>query len=196
MKHSFRTLTLSILAVLFIATGLTAKEYKMDPTHSSVVFKVKHMVISTVTGTFNDVKATLNWDEKNPSKSSFTAEIDVNSIDTKEAKRDGHLKADDFFDVAKYSKITFVSEKITKKGNGFIAEGKLTIKGTTKTVKIPFERKGPIVNPFNKKKTIGFEGEFKLNRKDYGLNFNAMLETGGLVVGDEVKIEISVEGVE
>jgi polyisoprenoid-binding protein YceI len=178
-------------AVLAMATmASAADEYKIDPAHTSVTFSVRHMLVSNVPGRFKEVSGTIVLDEKDMTKSSVTAVIKVASITTDNEQRDNHLKSADFFDAEKFPEITFVSKKVEKRGDQWVATGELTMKGVTKQIEVPFEFT-TVETP--RGKVVGASATLKLNRMDYGVNWNRMLETGGAVVGHEVKIELNVE---
>ena len=170
--------------------------WTIDPVHSSAEFKVKHMMITNVKGRFTDVKGTLEFDQADVTKSKITATIDAASIDTRNDDRDTHLKSADFFDVEKFPTLTFTSTRITKAGAGELkAEGDLTIRDVTRPV--VFEVEGPSepgTDPWGNTR-IGWEATTKINRKDFGLTWNSALETGGLLVGDEVTITLDVQAV-
>ena len=168
--------------------------WNIDPVHSLAEFKVKHMMISNVKGQFTDVKGTLVLDEADPTKSRVEAIIDAASINTREAQRDGHLKSADFFHVEKFPTLTFKSTKIARKGDGELAvDGELTIRDVTR--KVVFHVEGPTSaakDPWGNTR-IGLSGSTKINRKDFGLNWNTVLETGGILVGDEVTITLEAQ---
>lgn len=167
--------------------------WKIDPAHSEVKFKVKHLVVSTVTGHFNkyDAKAETSKDDFSDVKVSF--EADVNSIDTKNEQRDGHLKSPDFFDAANHPKLTFVSKSTKKKADGeYELLGDLTIRDKKKEVKLDVAYNGT-VKGFGGVEVAGFEITGKINRQDFGLTWSALTEAGGVVVSDDVKFEINAE---
>lgn len=170
--------------------------WTIDPVHSSAEFKVKHMMITNVKGRFTDVKGTLEFDQADVTKSKITATIDAASIDTRNADRDTHLKSADFFDVEKFPTLSFTSTRITNAGAGELkVEGDLTIRDVTRPV--VFEVEGPSEpgkDPWGNTR-IGWSATTKINRKDYGLTWNAALEAGGFLVGDEVTITLDVEAV-
>ena len=166
--------------------------WNIDPAHSEIQFKVKHLVISTVTGSFTQftgaAEATEDFDN---AKISF--EADINSISTNNEQRDGHLKSQDFFDAEKFPKIKFSSMNFSKNGNDdFELEGDLTIKGATRRLKLSVTHNGIAKDPWGNVKA-GFELSGKISRKDFGLTWNTLTETGGAVVGDEVKLIASVQ---
>ena len=167
--------------------------WKLDPTHTEVKFKVKHLVVSTVTGQFNIFDGTVESDKPDFSDAKISFEADVNSIDTKNEQRNGHLKSPDFFDVENFPKLTFVSKSIKKKSDDeYEVVGDMTIRGTTKEQKLNVNYNGT-VKGFGGIDVAGFEITGKLNRFDYGLQWNALTEVGGVVVAEEVKLEISAE---
>jgi len=172
-----------------------AVSYAIDPDHSQVLFKVKHMGISTVTGRFDLMEGAYTFDDKEIGNSSVETTIQTASVNTNKQKRDDHLKSPDFLNVDKYPTITFKSKEV-KKGDGddFTIVGDLTINGVTKQVELDAEYGGKAVDPMGNERTA-FTAETKIDRKDYGLTWNKTLDTGGLVVGDEVKIELEVEGI-
>ena len=167
--------------------------WKIDPAHSSVSFSIKHMMIAKVHGAFDKVSGTLQYDAADPSKASVEATIEAASINTREAQRDTHLKSADFFDVEKYPSITFKSKKIEGSDEEFKVTGDLSIHGVTKEVVIAVE--GPsseMKDPWGNTK-IGISGQTKIKRKDFGLNWNAALEAGGVLVGDDVNITLEIQ---
>lgn len=167
--------------------------WKIDAAHSEVQFKVKHLVISTVTGNFKSFNAemTADDDQFNNAKISFTA--DVNSIDTGVAQRDEHLKSDDFFNAASFPQLKFASTSFTKKDDEeFILKGNLTIRDITKTVELEVEYGGTMVDPYGNVKS-GFEIKGKINRQEFGLKWSAMTEAGGVVVSDDVKLLMNIQ---
>lgn len=167
--------------------------WKIDPTHSEIKFKVKHLVVSTVTGQFKNFDATVESEKTDFSDAKITFWADVNSIDTRNEQRDAHLKSADFFDATNYPKIEFTSKAIVKKSESdYEVTGDLTIRGITKEVKLNVTYNGT-VKGFGGSEVAGFEISGKLNRFDFGLKWNALTEAGGIVVGDEVRIEISCE---
>lgn len=167
--------------------------WKVDQAHSEIKFKVKHLVVSTVTGQFTSFSGTVESDKSDFSDAKISFEADVNSISTNNEQRDGHLKSPDFFDAANHPKLTFVSKSITKKSDDeYIVVGNMTIRGTTKEIKLNVTYNGT-AKGFGGIDVAGFEITGKLNRFDFGLHWNALTEVGGIVVADEVKIEIAAE---
>lgn len=169
------------------------KTWKIDGAHSQVQFKVKHLVVTTVTGSFGKFDAEMEWpgDDLTSAKINFTAEVD--SINTGNAQRDGHLKSDDFFNAAKYPQIKFVSKAVKKiDGDNYKLEGDITIRDTTKPISLNVVYGGTVKNPYNLT-VAGFEITGKINRKDFGLKWTASTEAGQIVVSDEVRLDITVE---
>ena len=165
----------------------------IDTVHSHVGFSVKHMMVTTVRGQFKSYRGSVRLDPKNFALSKFEGEIDVASIDTDNADRDNHLRTNDFFDAQNHPKITFSSTRIEAKDAGeFVVYGDLTIRGVTKPIALEVEFLGTSKNPYGKT-VAGFNAHGTLNRKDFGVNFNALLETGGVAVGEKVKLEVDVE---
>jgi polyisoprenoid-binding protein YceI len=165
--------------------------WNLDAVHTVVEFKVKHMMISNVKGTFGKATGVLNYDEAAPANSSVEATVDVTSIATGDAQRDGHLKGADFFDVEKFPAMTFKSSKVAPEDGR--VEGELTIKGVTKNV--AFHVEGPTApgkDPWGNTR-VAVEATTKISRKEFGLTWNAALETGGVLVGDEVTITIDAQ---
>jgi len=172
----------------------TTTTWNLDPAHSVAEFKVKHMMIANVKGRFTALTGTLSLDESNIADSHFEATIQAASIDTGEAQRDAHLKSADFFDVEKFPTLTLKSTRVTPKGEGEVAaEGDLTIHGVTR--KVVFNEEGPTASakdPWGNTR-IGLSATTKISRKDFGLTWNAALETGGFLVGDDVNISLEVQ---
>lgn len=169
--------------------------WAFDPTHSSVGFSVKHMMISTVRGTFHKLSADINADPDDLTTADITLTIDVSSIDTRDENRDGHLKSGDFFDVEQFPNMTFRSTKIERAGgNEYTLTGDLTIRGVTKPVQFKVEFEGAGKDPWGGERA-GFTANATINRSDFGLSWNAALETGGVLVSDHVKLHAEIEAV-
>jgi len=167
--------------------------WQLDPTHSAVEFSVKHMMMTTVRGRFKDVKATLTGDRDRPEAAGVEATIAVNSVDTGVADRDAHLRSADFFDAEQFPTITFRSTRVEQGGTAdFRLVGDLTIRGVTKEDALDVTDEGRGGDPWGGTRA-GFSLTGRVNRADFGLTWNAALETGGVVVGDEVKLEAEVE---
>lgn len=173
---------------------MTKEKWILDKAHSSVDFSVKHMMISKVKGTFHSFDATIEADPTDLTTANINFVVDLDSIDTRNQDRDGHLKSADFFDVENNPKMTFQSTKILKAGeNQYDVTGNLTIRGVTRPETFRVEVVGISKNPMSGAETVGYEASGKINRSDYGLTWNAALETGGVLVGDEVNISIELE---
>jgi polyisoprenoid-binding protein YceI len=182
------------IIVLFLGSSGFSQgtNYIVDKNHTGIGFSVTHMLIAKVRGEFKEYDINFVFDENDLSKSSVSATIKVSSINTEIERRDGHLKSPDFFDAANHPDMTFESTRIEKKDGGYVAHGKLTIRETTKEVALPFIIKGPVKDGQGKTR-IGVEANLTINRFDYGLNWNNALEAGGLVVSEDVNIEINAE---
>ena len=171
-----------------------AVTYVIDPSHSTAGFKVRHLMVSNVRGEFSGVAGTVVFDAEDPANSKVEAAIDATTIQTREPQRDQHLKSADFFDVEKFPKITFTSKKVAPVGEGeWRVVGDLTIHGVTKEVVLDVEGPTPEVkDPWGNMK-VGATATTKVNRKDFGLVWNVALEAGGVLVGDEVAIQLEIE---
>lgn len=168
--------------------------YEIDPAHSGVHFSIRHLMISTVRGSFPGVKGTVVYDPETPAATSINAEVDVNSIHTNDEKRDGHLKSPDFFDAATYPVMTYKSTSVTKGSEGtYLVAGDLTLHGVTKPVNLEIEEVSPETKDLWGKTRIGATAKGKLKRTDFGLVWNAAMETGGVMLGDEVKIDFDIQ---
>ena len=167
--------------------------WTIDTNHSEITFKVKHLVISSVSGQFKSFEGTVESDKEDFTDARITFSADIDSIDTGNEQRNGHLKSADFFDAAGFPKLTFTSTKVTKKsGNDYQVEGNLTIRGVTKPIVLTAEF-GGIQKDFYNNTVAGFEMTGKINCKEFGLHWSAVTETGGIVVADEVKLFMNVE---
>jgi polyisoprenoid-binding protein YceI len=167
--------------------------WSIDPTHSSVEFAVRHLMISTVKGRFNAVEGTIVLDEANPAASTAEITVQAASIDTREPQRDAHLRSADFFDVEKYPTLTFRSTGVNDvTADGFTLAGDLTIHGVTRPVTLEVVNEGRGKDPWGGERA-GFAATTRIKRSDFGLTWNQLLETGGIAVGDEVKISLDVE---
>jgi len=182
------------LCALLNAPALAAADsWTIDPAHSSANFTIRHMMISNVKGSFGSVKGTVHYDGNNLKNASVDAEIAVDSVDTHNEKRDGHLKSPDFFDMAKFPAISFKSNKSTPTASGFDLGGDLTIHGVTKAVTLHVDKlSSPIKDPYGNER-IGTSAQTKINRKDFGMKFNQQLDNGGVMVGDDVTVELDIE---
>jgi polyisoprenoid-binding protein YceI len=186
---------LALIALLFtVGLAFSADTYQVDPNHSTVQFSAKHLLISTVTGKFKEFSGTISYDDKDITKSSVSGTIKTASLDTGVADRDNHLRSADFFDVEKNPEITFKSTKIEKSGDDATVTGDLTIKGVTKEVKFPATVNGPIKDPWGNSR-LGFSFNLEINRMDYGISWSKTMDSGGMVVSKEIKIQIDGEAV-
>lgn len=188
--------------IVIITVGLVlsaqlalAAVYKVDPVHSQIEFTVDHLVFFKVSGNFNDYQGELEADAANRSIQSAQAIIQVASIDTREMKRDNHLRSDDFFDVANHPELTFVSKRIEGTGDDITVYGDLTIRGTTREVALKGSFRGANTDPWGNVRA-GFSASTVVNRHDFGLKWNKALETGGFVVGDDVTINLEIQAVQ
>jgi polyisoprenoid-binding protein YceI len=185
---------LALASASLFAVSAQAADYKIDPSHSEVGFKVRHLAISNVSGAFSSFTGTFSYDPKNVKAASAVAEITVKSINTNDTKRDDHLRAPDFFETERFPTMKFVSKSAESTGeNTFKVNGDLTIKGVTKPVVLDVTYEGAAKDPWGKEKA-GFTATTKIDRKEFGLTWSKVLETGGLVVGDDVTITLQVEG--
>jgi polyisoprenoid-binding protein YceI len=177
-----------------LAPETSTSTWNVDPAHSVAEFKVKHMMISNVKGQFSGITGVLSLDETDVTSSRAEATIEAASINTRDAQRDAHLRSADFFDVEKFPTLSFKSTRVTRAGDGELAvEGGLTIHGITRKVVFAVEGPtAPVKDPWGNTR-VGLSAATKINRKDFGLTWNAALETGGILVGNEVAITLEVE---
>ena len=169
--------------------------YAIDPTHSRIGFVARHAMVTKVRGSFNEFEGSGTFDAENPANSSLQLTIQAASIDTRNADRDGHLKSNDFFDMEHYPEITFASTAVEQAdAENYRVTGDLTIKGVTKPVTVDFEYSGSAVDPYGNTR-IGLEGKTTVNRKDWGVSWNAALEAGGVLVGEKVTLEFEVSAI-
>ncbi len=167
--------------------------YKIDVDHSDIMFKVKHLMISTVSGNFKKFDGHIDVTEADLSDAVVTFEADADSIDTKNEQRDGHLKSDDFFNAEKFPKLTFKSTGIKSKGgDAYILSGDFTIRDVTKSIELQVTYNGSTIDPWGMER-MGFEITGKINRKEFGLKWSSLTEAGGIVVAEDVKLEMNVE---
>lgn len=178
---------------LVAAAALSAAEYQIDTAHSGAEFSVKHLMVSNVRGQFSKVTGTVNWDAKNLAASSVKAVIDVNTVDTRDEKRDGHLKSPEFFDTAKFPTMTFESTKIYKQGSALKIAGNLTLHGVTKPVVLDVVE-GPsaeIKDAWGNLR-VGTTAKTRINRKDFGVSWNKSMDNGGVMVSEEVDVTLDI----
>jgi polyisoprenoid-binding protein YceI len=168
--------------------------YRIDPNQSTIGFSVKHMLINTVHGKFTDYSGTILLNENDLTKSSANLKINTASINTEVAPRDKDLRSPNFLDVAKYPEIIFTSHRVEKNANGYVLVGELAMRGVSKEVTIPFKYNGKVKDLLGNTR-IGFEGGLTINRQEWGISYSRVLDSGGLVAGNEVKIELDIEAV-
>jgi len=183
-----------VMSTVTVPAALTGT-YAIDHTHSRIGFAARHAMVTKVRGSFNDFEGTGYFDAENPAGSHLQLVIQAASIDTRNADRDGHLKSNDFFDMENYPEITFASTAVEQvDGANYRVTGDLTIKGVAKPVTVDFEYTGSAIDPYGNTR-IGFEGKTTVNRKDWGVNWNAALEAGGVLVSDKVTLEFEVSAI-
>jgi polyisoprenoid-binding protein YceI len=169
-------------------------DYTLDPAHTRLGFSARHAMVATVRGAFTEFTGTAHVDTADPSKSSVQVTINANSIDTGNAQRNGHLLSGDFFETEQHPEITFTSTSVERDGDDWTITGDLVIKGVSHPVTVPFEFTGSAQDPFGNVR-IGFEGRTTILRKDWGLSWNAALETGGVLVSDKIKLEFDISAI-
>jgi polyisoprenoid-binding protein YceI len=188
-------LTTLLLFTLVAASPLAAAEYQIDASHSTIGFQVRHMAISKTNGNFEDYVGSFTFEPGKPDSWSCEVVIQAKSINTNNQKRDDHLRSDEFLDVANFTTLTFNSTGVAmENATEGVIMGDLTLHGVTKPVKLNLEVLGTVTDPWGNERA-GFSASVKINRKDYGLSYNSMMEAGGLVVGDEIKITLEIEGI-
>jgi polyisoprenoid-binding protein YceI len=201
MGQAFRTtsfaklvLSAALAGVLAFPASAATTTWQIDPAHTAAGFAVKHLMISTVRGQFKGIAGTVTWDDQDVSKSSIEVTIDANTVDTSEPNRDKDLKSEKFFDVAKYPTITFKSKKIENVSAGKLkVTGDLTIHGVAREVVLDVEGpSNPVKDPWGNTR-VAASATTKVNRQDYGVKWNANIDGGGVVVGDDVNITIDLE---
>jgi polyisoprenoid-binding protein YceI len=170
-------------------------DYTIDPTHTRLGFSTRHAMVTTVRGQFTDFAGTAHIDAADPARSTVALTIQTASIDTGVADRDAHLRSEDFFHADDNKEITFSSTKVERDGDDWAITGDLTIKGETKPVTIDFEFTGSARDPFGNVR-VGFEGGTAINRKDWGLTWNAALETGGVLVSEKIKLDFDISAIQ
>ncbi|NHN26393.1 YceI family protein [Flavobacterium jejuense] len=172
---------------------MATTKWTIDPTHSEIGFKVKHMMFTNVSGKFDTYEGTVETEENDFTTAKISFSADIASVDTRNVDRDNHLKSGDFFDAENHPKLTFTGKSFNKVNeHNYELTGDLTIKGVSKEVKLPVEFSGLMQDPWGNTK-VGLNIETKINRKDWGLNWNAALETGGVLVGEDVKLVLDLQ---
>jgi len=184
----------ALVAGISAGTATQADTYEVDPVHSSIGFAVKHMVVATVRGHFSTFSGSIDYDANDLSKLSASADVEVKSIDTRNKKRDDHLRSADFFDADTHPSITFVTTAVKGEFPDVTLIGDLTIRGVTKQIALPVSISGPITDPSGNNR-IGFSGGAVINRQDYGVSWSKSLDGGGLVVSDEVRLVVDIEAI-
>jgi polyisoprenoid-binding protein YceI len=171
-----------------------AGDYTLDPAHTRLGFSARHAMVATVRGQFTEFGGTAHVDTADPGRSRVEVSIVAESISTGNEQRDGHLRSGDFFESEQFPTITFTSTEVTRDGDAWTITGDLSVKGVTKQISVPFEFTGSAQDPYGNTR-IGFEGATTLLRKDWGLTWNAALETGGVLVSDKVKLEFDISAI-
>jgi polyisoprenoid-binding protein YceI len=191
-----RTSLLALSAILFATLPALAQNYAIDPAHSEINFSIKHMAISTVRGRFAIKSGSIVFDAKDAAKSSVIAVIDVTTVDTGVAQRDGHLKSPDFFDTTKFPTATFTSSSVKRAGTGYEVTGELTLHGVTKPVTLHLDTPSKEQIGMDGKPHRGFSATTTLHRQDFGLTWNGPLKSGDNVLGDDVPMTFDIEAVQ
>jgi polyisoprenoid-binding protein YceI len=189
-----KILSAVLLVILMTASLSTAATFAIDPVHSSIGFKIKHMVISKVRGSFGQFEGIIEFDEVDPALGSVSATITMDSIDTGDQKRDEHLRDADFFNTAEFPTMTFSSKEITKDGDDWQLKGNLTLHGVTRPVALKLEYNGSVDDPWGNHR-VGFAAEGKIDRRDFGISWNNTLDKGGLALGNDVMIQMEIEAI-
>lgn len=193
MKRFLLSTAAAALLSFVAPSAAQASAWDIDASHSVAAFSVRHLMVTNVRGELGKVSGSINLDDKDITKSTVEATIEVAAINTRDAKRDEHLRSPDFFDVAKFPTLTFKSTKVEKAGAGLKVTGTLTMRGVSKEVVLNVEGPAPTIkDPWGNTKT-GFTATTKLNRKDFGVQWNKTIDGGGVVVGDEVSVTIDLE---
>jgi polyisoprenoid-binding protein YceI len=188
----FKVLPALAAALLAVPALAAPTRYDIDPVHSNIGFSVKHMMVTNVRGEFSGVKGTVDFDAKNPAASKVEATVDAATIDTRDPNRDKHLKSDDFFAVEKHPTLQFKSKKFIKDGAGWKIVGDLTMKGVTKEVTLTTTAPTPEVKDPMGNQRLGVSATTKVNRKDFGINWNKAMDNGGVVVGNDVQVNLDL----
>lgn len=193
MRFTKSLMTLFLVGA-FAFNGRAGEKYEIDASHSNVGFTVRHMVVAKVSGSFKKFSGTIVYDEQDITKSSVAVTIKATSIDTDNERRDNHLRSDDFFNAATDSLITFVSKKIEKRGEGYVAIGDLTLRGVTKQIELPFTVLGKIKDPWGNTR-LGVEASTSINRFDYGVKWDNKIADGSFIVSEKVDITLTIEAI-
>lgn len=191
MVHDRILVSALFSAALLLAGAAQGAEYKVDPSHSNIGFTIRH-IVSNVSGEFREAEGAFSFDPAKPETAKLSAKVKVASVNTNNEKRDGHLKSEEFFDAAKHPEMTFVAKKLSKAGGAYKLAGDLTIRGVTKPVTFDVDFLGEATDPWGMERA-GFTAKTKINRKDFGVNWNKALDKGGFVLGDDVTISLNIE---
>jgi polyisoprenoid-binding protein YceI len=194
LMKRLQVMVVALVTLSGVSVTFAADTYEVDTTHTNVGFTVRHLVINKVRGKFNEFSGTILYDEKDITKSSLKGTIQVGSIDTDHPKRDKHLRSPDFFDAENHKEITFASTRVEKEDGSYVLVGNLTMRGTSKEIRVPFEITGKIIDPWERT-VIGFEATLRINRQDFGISYSKTMDNGGLVVGNTVNIELVGEAI-
>jgi polyisoprenoid-binding protein YceI len=196
MKFVSKQVVLSMVltGLLSVTLSATVREFKIDKTHSNVDFSVRHMALSNTKGTFTDYDGVIKWDSDGK-QSAITGTVQVKSIDTRDEKRDNHLRGEDFFKTEKYPEMSLISKSISKSGRKYNMVADFTLRGVTRTIKVPLTVSSIVKDPWGNNR-IQFSTTFVIDRQDYGLNFNKVTDNGGLIVGNNVTIALDIEAIE
>lgn len=189
-----RYAVLAMAGMMAWAAGASAETYQVDPTHSTVGFSVKHLAVGTVKGVFTNFEGTIEFDAKKPEAAKARGTVKVASINTQVEGRDQHLRGADFFDVAKYPEISFETVSARKDGDAWVVKGRFTMHGVMREIELRGTVEGPVKDPWGKSR-IGLSASTTINRQDFGLIWSKKMDSGGLVVGDLVKIQLEIEAV-
>ncbi len=192
--HRVPVMFLTLVMLCGASIVSAADTYTVDVVHTHVGFTVRHLMINKVRGKFGKFSGTITYDEHDLTKSGMRGTIEVASIDTDHAKRDADLRSPNFFDAARYPTITFASTGVEKHGEGYVLIGQLTMRDTTKEIRLPFAITGKIQDPWGKTR-IGFEASFRINRQEFGVSYSKTMDNGGLIVGNTVHITFAGEAV-
>ena len=191
----YRTAVVPVLFSLLLASAtFAADKYEVDPVHTRIGFTARHLMINNVSGRFTEFAGNILYDDEDMAKSAVSVKIQAASVNTENKMRDDDLRSPNFFDVAKYSEITFQSSRIEKQGDGYVCVGTLAMHGVSKEITLPFTVLGKIKDPWGNTR-IGLEAELKIDRRDWGLTYSKALDNGGLIVGNDIKIDLNVEAV-
>jgi len=189
-----KILLLTALAAVLTAGAAQAATYTIDPAHSSVSFKVRHMMVSKVKGFFEEFQGTIEFDETNMKDARVEAEIQTASVNTNDEDRDEHLRNEDFFEVSTYPTMTFQSTGVKKDGDDWLLMGDLTLHGVTKPVTLELEYNGTVEDPWGNTR-VGFSAEGEIDRREFDIIYNNTLDKGGLAVGNDVEIMLEIEAI-